>query len=123
MPPKRVQAKNWFVTENNPTEETIQRYKELDCEYLCLCKEHQDQDRATPHIHVAICFKGRRDFNALKKLFPRADLEVMRGSPQDAKTYMTKEDNNPFEKGSMPKTNKIKSEDNKKKQIYQAFRL
>lgn len=99
---KRCRAKNWFITENNPTEQSIQRYKELDCEWLLLCKEHQDQDNQTPHIHVAVCFKGKRDQKALKKLFPRADLEVMRGSPQDAKTYMTKEDEEPFEKGNMP---------------------
>lgn len=100
---KRCQAKNWFITENNPTEQSIQRYKELDCVWLLLCKEHQDDDNQTPHIHVAVSFKGKRDQKALKKLFPRANLEVMRGSCQDSKTYMTKEDNEPFEKGEMPK--------------------
>lgn len=101
---KRCRAKNWFITENNPTEQSIQRYKELDCEWLLLCKEHQDEEEQTPHIHVAVCFKGKRDQNALKKLFPRANLKVMQGSPQDCKTYMTKEDNEPFEKGQMPKS-------------------
>ena len=93
----------FFLTENNPTEESIERYKEIDCEWIAINKEHQDDDNSTPHIHIAIAFKGQRRFSAIKKLFPRADIRAMRGTPQDCVTYMTKE--NPqlyFEKGTRP---------------------
>lgn len=111
----RVQGKNWLFTENNPTQETIQRYMDLDCQWLCLCKEHQDDENQTPHIHCAVCFRGKRDVNALKKLFPRAHIDKMRGTPQDCKTYLTKEDNNPFEKGEIPVSTRITKEQQKKK--------
>ena len=111
----RIQAKNWLFTENNPTGDSIQRYMDLECQWLCLCKEHQDDENQTPHIHCAVCFKGRRDINALKKLFPRAHIDKMRGTPQDCKTYLTKEDTNPFEKGEMPVSTRITKEQQKKK--------
>lgn len=112
---RRKQAKNWLFTENNPTQETIQRYMDIECQWLLLCKEHQDDENQTPHIHCAVCFRGKKDRNALKKLFPRAHIDQMEGSPQQCKTYMTKEDPNPYEKGEMPKSAKITAEQNKKK--------
>lgn len=113
------QVTRFFITENNPTEESIARYKEINCIWIAIAKEHEDDENKTPHIHIAIAFKGRRQCRAIKKLFPRADVKIMRGTPQDCVTYMTKE--NPqllFEKGERPiieKGTKKASTANKKK--------
>lgn len=98
---KRCQAKNWVFTLNNYTPEEENRLKELECEWMVFGHEHLED--GTPHLQGAFVFKGRRDLNALKKILPRAHLEVMHGSCQDSKTYCTKEDmTGYFEKGIIP---------------------
>lgn len=98
---KRCRAKNWVFTLNNYTPEMENRLKELECEWMVYGHE-EAPETGTKHLQGAICFKGRRDKNALNKLFPWF-LEVMQGSPQDSKTYCTKEDTTGyFEKGIMP---------------------
>ena len=98
---KRCQAKNWCFTLNNYTPEEENRLKELDCEYMIFGHEHLED--GTPHLQGAMCFKGKRDQKALKKLFPRMHLEVMKGSVQASKDYCTKEDETGyFEKGIIP---------------------
>lgn len=101
MPPKRVRAKNWVFTLNNYTPEDENRLKEMDCVWLIYGHETAPET-GTQHLQGAICFAGKRDFNALQKLFSW-HLEVMRGNPQDSKTYCTKEDPlHYFESGEMP---------------------
>lgn len=116
MSQENKQSRRFFLTENNPSELDIERYKEIDCKWLAICKEHQDNDNQTPHIHIAIVFKGGRRIKNIKKMFPRAHIDIMNGSPQDCVTYMTKE--NPellFEKGEKPKSKSQNSEETKKK--------
>ena len=112
---KRCRAKNWVFTLNNYTTEMENRLKELECEWMVFGHE-EAPETGTKHLQGAICFKGRRDKNALNKLFPWF-IEVMHGSPQDSKTYCTKEDmSGYFEKGIMPESrNKKGNEGNKKK--------
>lgn len=99
---QRIQAKNWVFTLNNYTQDDENRLKEMECEWLIYAHEHQKE--GTPHLQGAICFKGKRDFNALQKLF-KWHIEVMHGSPQDSKTYCTKEDTTGyFEKGQIPQS-------------------
>lgn len=114
-PNDKKQSRKFFITENNPSEEDIERYKQIECQWMCICKEHQDEENQTPHIHIAIVFKGARRIRTIKKLFPRAHIDIMNGSPQDCKTYMTKEDTEPFEKGEMPKSRQQSQEESKKK--------
>ena len=116
MESDKRQVRRFFITENNPKEEDINRYKEIECKWIAICKEHEDDDNKTPHIHIAIIFKGSRRLSTLKKMFPRAHIDIMNGSPQDCVTYMTKE--NPellYEKGDRPQTRQQTQEDTKKK--------
>ena len=113
MSEESKQVRRYFITENNPSETDIERYKQINCKWMAICKEHEDDNNKTPHIHIAIIFNGSRRWKTVKKLFPRADVQPMNGSPQDCVTYMTKE--NPellFEKGEIPKP---KAEERKKK--------
>lgn len=117
-----TQTRYWFLTENNPTEETIQRYKDLDCQWIAISKEHEDDEQKTPHIHVAFVFVKKRRWSTIKKLFPRADVEPMNGSPQSCVTYMTKENPLLFEKGERPeKDNGKKGGQASKKKWEDAF--
>lgn len=102
MSNKRIRAKNWVFTLNNYTEEDENRLKELDCKWIIFGHE-EAPETGTKHLQGAVCFEGKRDFNALQKLF-KWHLEIMHGSPQDSKTYCTKEDPlHYFESGEMPK--------------------
>lgn len=100
--PKDVQSRYWFLTENNPTEEEITRFKELDCQWIAISKEHEDDEEKTPHIHIAIVFEKKRRCSTIKKIFPRAHIDKMLGSPQSCVTYMTKENPLMYEKGERP---------------------
>lgn len=111
---ERIQAKNWVFTLNNYTQEDENRLKEFDCEWMIF--GHEKGENGTNHLQGALCFKGKRDFNVLKKNFPNIHWEIMQGTPADSKTYCTKEDGSGyFEKGVMPGSSKFTSEQNKQK--------
>lgn len=116
MEDENKQSRRFFITENNPREEDIERYKEIECKWMAINKEHTDDENATPHIHIAIVFKGGRRLKNIKKMFPRAHIDIMNGSPQDCVTYMTKENAELlFEKGERPKSRSQSSAETKKK--------
>lgn len=99
---KRVQAKRYCFTLNNFTNDEETRLKELGCEWLIFGHEHT-QGEGTPHLQGAICFYQKKSLCAIKKLFPRMHIEVMRGAPQASRDYCMKEDaTGYFEKGICP---------------------
>lgn len=55
-----------------------------------------------PHLQGYVCFKTKLRFNVVKKMLPRAHLEVMRGTPQQASDYC-KKDGDFAERGTVPK--------------------
>jgi len=59
-------------------------------------------DEGTPHIQGYVAFKTKLRFNAVKRIIPRAHLEVMRGTPAQAADYC-KKDGNWAEDGIVPK--------------------
>lgn len=116
-----MQAKRWVFTINNYTSEVENRLKELDCEWIIF--GHEKGENGTPHLQGAVIFSGKRRLTALGKLFPW-HLEVMRGSPQDSKTYCTKEDPvHYFEKGIMPPGQEQRGGEAAKRKWEQAFEL
>jgi len=60
-------------------------------------------EEGTAHLQGYVCFKKKLRFNAVKKLLPRAHLEVTRGTPQSAAEYCKKEGNY-AEDGILPKS-------------------
>lgn len=48
-------------------------------------------ESGTPHLQVYLRFGNARSFDTIKKLFPRAHIEIARGSPQDNITYCSKD--------------------------------
>ena len=45
----------------------------------------------TPHIHCVVIFKVAKSFATLKKLFPRANIQPIRGTFQEAISYIRKD--------------------------------
>lgn len=96
-------TKKWCFTINNPTDADINGIKNLPAsciEYLVY--GHEVGEEGTPHLQGFVIFKNRKHHSAVKKLFPRAHLEVARGNNKQASDYCKKEDPEPYEYGDIP---------------------
>jgi len=97
-------SKNYCFTLNNYTEDEFNELQELECRYIVIGKEIGDN--GTPHLQGTICFANARAFNAIKKLIPKAHIEICK-SLQDSIVYC-KKDNNFVEVGDKPLSNQEK---------------
>lgn len=88
---KIMTSKNFVFTLNNPTPEECIILRQLpDLVYLCYQPECGEQ--GTFHIQGMLQFGVRRRFAWISKRVPRIHIEVMKGTPVQAKTYCSKED-------------------------------
>lgn len=112
-------AKRWCYTLNNYTPEEEHNIQNIECEYHVYGKEVGEN--GTPHLQGFICFKNRKVFNAVKKLFKtdRIHLEVSRGTIEEASEYC-KKDGNYFEKGEKPEESHRKGGEATKKKWEEA---
>lgn len=95
---KRPQGKHWCFTINNPKDEDNKILLE-EVEYMVVGNEVGN--KGTKHWQGYVCFKNRKLLTAVKKLLPRAHLEMMRGTPQEAADYC-KKDGDWTEEGKLP---------------------
>lgn len=80
----------WVFTINNPTEEDIEKVKNVECRGIKAEHEHT-KGEGTPHIQGAICFHSKVSLlTAKKRISERAHLERMMGSWDD-QDYCLKE--------------------------------
>ncbi len=92
---KDKQSKYWFLTINNPkdhniTEKTIEDTLNLfQLEYWCYGQEISESE--TPHFHVLFCVKTSSRFSTVKKRFPTAHIESLKGTPLETRDYICKE--------------------------------
>lgn len=85
-------ARNWCFTLNNYTEDEIQQIESLhptSASYLCFGKETGKE--GTPHLQGYVQLSTKKTLASVKKLIPRAHLEVAKGSPAQNKLYCSKE--------------------------------
>lgn len=80
-------SRSWCFTLNNYTEKDIQFLKDLEKTYMCVGKEVGES--GTPHLQGYITFNRTYRLPQLKKLMPRAHLEVAKS--KDAMNYCMKE--------------------------------
>lgn len=61
-------------------------------------------ESGTPHLQGACILGTQWSFSKLKTMtgLSRSHIELMKGKPEDSRVYCTKEDVQPFEKGSLP---------------------
>ena len=88
-------CKNWCFTLNNPTENEVERIKLLgedeSINYLIFQKEHGENN--TEHLQGYIQFAAKKRLGPAKAaVSERAHLEKARGTPDQNKTYCTKEE-------------------------------
>lgn len=96
--------RKWQLTENNPNytkREAVERLTRLANTIYCVACDEVGES-GTFHIHVFVVFKNAIELGSIKNLFPRAHLEVCRGTFQDNVDYIKKTDPQFFEVGEMP---------------------
>lgn len=95
MPEKKdSQSKKYQLTINNPSEKGLTHEKILDIlkanfktlEYLCMA----DEQGNTFHTHVFVCFHSRVRFSMIKKHFPQAHIEPVKGTVSQNISYIKK---------------------------------
>lgn len=94
------QAVHWFLTINNPTRAdgasfcvpTTDGNDEMapHLKFLMI-GSHIGEKRKVPHIHAVLWLKHKMRFTALKKLYPRARIEMRQGSIEQCAVYLDKE--------------------------------
>ncbi|ANC97701.1 replication-associated protein [Avian-like circovirus] len=93
MPPVRAApAKRWCFTLNNPTDEEVQKIKDMnpsEYHYAIVGKERGEQ--GTPHLQGFLHLKCKKRLNQLKEFLARAHWEKARGSDEDNEAYCSKE--------------------------------
>jgi len=94
-----LKARSYSFTINNDTYDDLYVLLLLDFKYLIIGFEKGDN--GTPHIQGYIQFYSARYFNSIKPAFPRAHLEISRGTSQQNIDYCMK-DNNYYEFGHRP---------------------
>lgn len=98
--------KHWCFTVNNPTEEDgrllHESFEAGNIEYVVI--GHEKGEEGTPHIQGYLCLKVKLRMTGVKKMLPRAHLEGMKGTPQQASDYCKKE-GNWQEYGTLPMAN------------------
>lgn len=84
-----ARARNWCFTLNNWTQEEYNNVLALpEVHYLIVGKEVGEQE--TPHLQGYVQWQKRQRFNTVKRLLPRAHLEVARGSADSNVEYCSK---------------------------------
>lgn len=103
----RNRLTRFVFTLNNWTEEELAAIKTItNVKWLIVGKERGENN--TDHLQGA-CVIGRQlAFSTVKKMpgMFRAHIEIMRGSPQQSKVYCSKEDQEPYEYGTLPEPGK-----------------
>lgn len=90
-------SRKWLLTINNPLEhgvtdeyikDNLIKYKSLV--YYCFSHEIGGEKKV-PHVHIYIHLKNASSFNAIKKRFPSAHIDLAKGTALQNKDYVFKE--------------------------------
>ena len=96
-------GKRWLVTINNPSNEEIDELIEFKgCSFKVIARELAPST-GTSHIHALCCLNCNARASKLKKAFPRAHLDLVRGTFEQAYNYVIKEGAVIYENGEKPK--------------------
>jgi len=91
------------LTLNNYSAPDLESFKARMAEYCTFGVIGQEVgDQGTKHLQGAGCLKKQMSFSTLKGIFPKAHLEIMRGTPQQNMEYCSKEDPVAFIHGELP---------------------
>lgn len=99
-------SRGWIIVVNNPTDDDLNHLKLVSqqADYMIVGDEVGDKE-GTPHYQGYAYWKDKKTFKAIKKLVPRAHLEIANGSPEQNQSYCSKQ-KILFETGECPKQGK-----------------
>ncbi len=95
-------SKHWCFTINNPTADD--EPDKVSYTYIIVGKEICPET-GTPHNQGYVVFKNQKYMTGAKKIFPRAHLEIKKGTIKEAIDYC-KKDGEFYEEGEVPKSAK-----------------
>lgn len=98
-----AKARGWTFTVNNYTSEDEAAVHVLSQEAKYIVVGKEVGENGTPHYQGYVFFANPRVFNVIKKLLPRAHIEVAKGNPEQNRTYCTKGGDILIEQGEVPK--------------------
>jgi len=105
-------SRGWCFTLNNYSQEEQEALRNVTCAYMVFGRERGDE--GTPHLQGYVHLQHQKTLTAMKKIMPRAHLEVRMGTVDQAVEYCKKEgDYEEF--GEKPKSPKEKGEGEKKR--------
>jgi len=93
----------WIFTLNNPDDDWEHLVTGLQAEFMT--GQLEMGEKATPHYQFVAWFRNPIRLTTLKKRVPRAHIECVKGTPQQAIKYCTKEEtriDGPFVHGVLP---------------------
>ncbi len=93
-------SKHWCFTINNPSEDEVDIH---DARFSYIVIGEEIGEDGTPHLQGYVCMINRKRMKTMKKIFPRAHLEIKRGTVIEAITYC-KKDGDFVEVGEIPLT-------------------
>lgn len=97
------QGKRWLITINNPSNEEIDELIELPgCKFKVIARETAPST-GTSHIHALLIFHCNHRVKKVKQLLPRAHLDLVKGTFDQAYNYVIKEGAVIYENGEKPK--------------------
>lgn len=100
MKKKTSRSRSWTYTLNNYNSKEEEKVQALDASYHLYGRE--TGENGTPHLQGYLYFKNKKSLKQLKKLIPRAHLEIARGTAKQNIDYCSK-DGDTFAKGTPPK--------------------
>lgn len=90
-----LRSRAWCITINNYTEQEWSSCVGAEAEFSVFAPEIGENEE-TPHIQGYIYYKSAKKFKTMKKMFPRAHLEIPKGNPEQNKQYIV----GPYKKGT-----------------------
>ncbi|SFQ36487.1 RNA helicase [Butyrivibrio proteoclasticus] len=97
MKTKEIQVKYYFLTINNPLNHGMTHANIKDIlilnfrTFVYLAMMDEIGENGTYHTHILICFSSRVRISMIKKYFPSAHIDVVKGSISDVIKYIKKE--------------------------------
>lgn len=82
--------RNWFLTINNYTPEELAHALAYQAQHILVADEVGEEEH-TPHLHIYFELKNAKSFSKIKKEFPRANIQVSKGSAEDNFEYLSKQ--------------------------------
>lgn len=83
-------ARNWCLTINNYTDDDIACFKQDPEMFKYWGYAPEVGENGTPHLQAFVCTVRKMRMSGVKRLFPRAHVEMMKGTVADSEAYCSK---------------------------------